>query len=401
MNIAIIGAGLTGAVIAERYARNGQNVNSVVVFEKRDHIGGNCYDYVDEETGILVSKYGPHFFHTNDEDVWQYIQQFATWIPYEARIKSRVVTGSHGQEKIVDVPVNINTVNTLFGLDIKTSEEMDAWLTSVQVPIPGQGMNSAKNSEEVCLARVGMDLYNLMFKGYTLKQWETDPKDLGPSVLARIPVRNNHDDRYFTDKYQAIPSKGYTDLIANMLRHPKITVNLNCDFLQFTDAERLALGFDFDHVFFTGPIDAYFADSGLPKLQYRSLTFKHERPGGIGQRFYQDHVTINEPSIEVPYTRTTEYAHLPYEQTKASSNENEKRQHKKLIIREYSTQHGDPYYPVPNEKNQALYLMYKRLADIETEKHNVHFVGRLASYKYYNMDQAIKAALDTFLAVNA
>ena len=383
MNIAIIGAGLTGAVIAERCARNG---HSVVVFEKRDHIGGNCYDYVDEETGILVSKYGPHFFHTNDEDVWQYIQQFATWIPYEARIKSRVVI--NGQEKIVDVPVNINTVNKLFEKDIKSSEEMDAWLKSVQVPV-----QDAKNSMEVCLARVGEELYNLMFKGYTLKQWESDPKDLGPSVLARIPVRNNHDDRYFTDKYQAIPSKGYTYLIANMLRHPKIKVKTNCDFLKFTYAERSVLGFN--HIFFTGPIDAYFANSGLPKLQYRSLTFKHERPSGVG--LYQDHVTINEPSIEVPYTRTTEYAHLPYEQTKTAKKQLQRQQ--QLIIREYSTQHGDPYYPVPNEKNQALYLIYKRLADIETEKHNVHFVGRLASYKYYNMDQAIKAALDTFASL--
>lgn len=370
MNIAIIGAGLTGAVIAERCARKG---HSVTVFEKRDHIGGNCYDYVDAETGILVSKYGPHYFHTNDEEVWQYVQQFATWIPYEPRIKSRVVM--NGQEKIVDVPVNINTVNQLFGLDMKSSEEMDAWLSSVQVPV-----QVAKNSEEVCLARVGMELYNLMFRGYTLKQWESDPKDLGPSVLARIPVRNDFDDRYFTDKYQAIPSKGYTDLIANMLRYPNITVKTNCDFLKLTDAERR-----FDQIYFTGPIDAYFADSGLPKLQYRSLTFKHERPGGVG--LYQDHVTINEPSIEVPYTRTTEYAHLPYEQTTASSKKQQ------LIIREYSTKHGDPYYPVPNEKNQALYMEYKRLADIETETRNVYFVGRLASYKYYNMDQAIKAAL--------
>ena len=385
MNIAIIGAGLTGAVIAERCSRQGHNV---VVFEKRDHIGGNCYDYIDEKTGILVSKYGPHYFHTNDEDVWQYLQQFATWIPYEARIKSRVVM--NGITKIVDVPVNINTVNTLFGLDIKSSEDMDAWLASVQVPIPQE----AQNSEEVCLARVGHELYNLMFKGYTLKQWESDPKDLGPSVLARIPVRNNYDDRYFTDKYQAIPSKGYTEMIANMLRHPKIIVNTNYDYLKFSEAEKRAFGFD--HVFFTGPIDAYFATSGLPPLQYRSLAFKHERPGGVTTRLYQDHATINEPSIEVSYTRTTEYAHLPYEQTQSRC---VSKKQLRLIVREYSTKHGDPYYPVPNENNQALYLEYKRLADIETATHNVYFVGRLASYKYYNMDQAIKAALDTLASV--
>lgn len=371
MKIAVVGAGITGAVIAEQYAANGHNVD---VYEKRDHIAGNCYDYFDEN-GILVSKYGPHFFHTNSKKVWDYIQIFADWIPYELRVKSRVIL-EDGTEKIVPVPVNIDTVNQLFNLHISSVEEMDAWLKEHQIPCV-----NPVNSEEVALSRVGKRLYELLFKGYTLKQWERHPKDLGPSVLARIPVRNNWDDRYFTDIYQALPKGGYTNFISHMLYHPNITVHLNTDYLEMDTVVRSK----YDKVYFTGPIDQFFKDSGLPKLEYRSLRFEKETINTDG--CYQPSFVINEASDSVPYTRTAEYKHLPNDRSGT-------RVDTTTIIREYSISNGDPYYPIPNERNQTLYKEYQKLAQTVTHEDNVFFVGRLASYKYFNMDQAIEVALD-------
>jgi UDP-galactopyranose mutase len=364
--IAIVGAGITGAVIAERYASKGHTVH---VFEKRDHIAGNCYDYIDENN-IIISKYGPHFFHTNNERVWDYIQQFATWIPYEVRVKSRV------GEKIVPVPVNINTVNELFGLSLSTKEDMEHWLKQNQVAI-----DNPSNSEEVALSRVGHQLYELMFKGYTTKQWERPPSDLNPSVLARIPVRDDWEDRYFTDKYQALPKGGYTKFIGEMFNSDLITVHLNRDFFTLPQEEISV----YEKVYFTGPIDQYFAHAGLDKLEYRSLRFEYIT---VNEPFYQTNVVINEPSIDVPYTRTAEYKHLPIQEHPNSE--------KTTIVREYSISGGDPYYPIPNERNLSLYKKYQELAEKETKEKNVYFVGRLASYKYFNMDQAIDAALDMF-----
>lgn len=370
MHIAVVGAGITGAVIAERYATHGHRVT---VFEKRDHIAGNCYDYIDEN-GILVSKYGPHFFHTNNQTVWNYVQQYANWIPYELRVKTRVKL-PNGLEKIVPVPVNIDTVNQLFDLNIRTTEEMDQWLQQNQIPC-----ENPTNSEEVALSRVGTQLFDLVFKGYTRKQWEREPKELGPSVLSRIPVRNNWDDRYFTDQFQAIPDGGYTKWITNMFDNPLIDIQLNTDFLKLDNPIKQS----FDKIFFTGPIDQYFADSGLDTLEYRSLKFEKIT---VHQSYFQSSFVINEASIDTPFTRTAEYKHLPNKWDNASSNVT-------TIIREYSTSNGDPYYPVPNARNMDLYHQYQQLAWQETQQANVYFVGRLASYKYFNMDQAIEVALD-------
>lgn len=369
MRIAVVGAGITGAVIAERYATYGHDVT---VYEKRDHIAGNCFDYIDEN-GILVSKYGPHFFHTNNETVWNYVQKFASWMPYELRVKTRVKL-ENDTEKIVPVPVNIDTVNQLFDLNIKTTEEMDQWLKENQIPC-----DNPSNSEEIALSRVGKRLFELIFKGYTQKQWEREPKELGPSVLARIPVRNNWDDRYFTDTYQALPHGGYTKWIANMLNHPNIHVHTNIDFFALDPSARDS----FDKIYFTGPIDQYFAGRGLEKLEYRSLRFEKQT---IHQPYFQSSFVINEASVDTPYTRTAEYKHLPNscESTAESVT---------TVIREYSISHGEPYYPVPNQRNTELYQKYQQLAKNETENANVYFVGRLASYKYFNMDQAIEVAL--------
>lgn len=371
--IAIVGAGLTGAVLAERLAQFDDQYE-IDIYEKRDHIGGNCYDYIDEN-GILVSKYGPHFFHTNNEEVWHYLQRFAEWVPYEHKTQARVLT-KDGKTHFVPVPVNIDTVNGLFGENIQTSEEMDTWLSKHQIPC-----DNPQTSEDVALSRVGRELFDLIFKEYTIKQWEKEPKELNPSVLARIPVRNNFDGRYFADKYQALPKGGYTKMIENMISYGNIKVLLNVDYLALPeDLKR-----QYDRVYFTGPIDQYFKDAGLENLEYRSLIFQHE---SIPSQFYQPVCVVNEPSLTVPYTRTTEYKHLP--------NFDHRDTPSTTIVREYSTSKGDPYYPVPNKRNLDLYAEYQKLAAAETLIKNVHFVGRLASYKYFNMDEAIAVALQMF-----
>ncbi len=363
-DVICIGAGISGAVLAERYAAIGKKV---LVLEKRDHIGGNCFDFVNE-AGILVSKYGPHLFHTNFEDVWKYVQQFGEWYPFEIR----TVASVDGQ--IVPVPVNITTVNTLFHLNIQTPQEMKRWLDENQVHV-----SQPKNGKEAAEARVGRVLYEKMFKNYTKKQWDKFPEELSPEVLNRIPVRTDFEDRYFTDKYQALPKLGYTKIFERMLSHHNITVRLNTDFFDVRNDLK-----KFEKLFYTGPIDQYFdfKHSLKEKLEYRSLRFEHET---LDQEFYQSNPIINYPSLEVPYTRVVEYKQITGQKSA-----------KTTIVREYSTDQGEPFYPVPNPRNQEIYEKYQQ----EAEKlQNIHFVGRLANYKYFNMDQAFKNALDLFYSL--
>eukprot|EP00536_Pseudo-nitzschia_multiseries_P010866 jgi/Psemu1/297693/fgenesh1_pm.348_\ len=364
-DVCIAGAGLSGAVIAERYA---SRLNKkVVVIEKRNHIGGNCYDYTDDETGIRVSQYGAHLFHTVNQRVWGYVQQFSDWTKYEHEVVG-MVNGKH-----VPIPVNIETVNTLFGLNITNIEEMDRWLSEEQVKYE----HPPRNSEEMALSRVGKRLYELIFHPYTIKQWNKEPKELGPEVTARIPVRNNHDNRYFGDPYQALPTNGYTAIFENLLCHPNIDVRLNTDYFQLRDKLRCK------HTYFTGPIDAYFAHMGYEKLEYRSLDFERKVVRNTGDRgTFQPKFVVNHPSSDTNFTRIVEYKHLL----------NQTSEHTVLFI-ERSKDGGEPYYPVPNEKNKALYRRYQELAAKEP---NVTFVGRLANYKYFNMDQAIINALELF-----
>ncbi len=363
-DIIVVGAGISGAVLAERYATVCNK--KVLVLEKRDHIGGNCYDYYNED-GILTSKYGAHLFHTNYEDVWTYVHQFSDWYPYEHKVLSYV----DGQ--LVPVPVNITTVNKLFGLNIQTEEEMQQWLADTVEKI-----EDPKNSEESALARVGRVLYEKMFKNYTKKQWDMWPAELDALVMNRIPVRTNFDDRYFTDTYQALPEGGYTPLFERMLDHPNITVRLNTDYMEIKD--QLS---GFEKLFFTGPIDQFF-DNKFDKLQYRSLRFEFTT---YDQEYYQENSVINYPN-DYDFTRIVEYKHFT------------KQKHPKTTVsREYSTWEGEPYYPVPNERNQEIYHKYQEEAE-KAEKDNIYFVGRLANYKYFNMDQAFKNALDLFARLN-
>lgn len=359
-NIVIIGAGISGAVLAERYASIGKKV---LVIEKRDHIAGNCYDYFNED-GILVSKYGAHLFHTNFEDVWEYVQKFSDWYKYEHKVLAKV------DGKLVPVPANITTVNMLLGENIQNEEEMKAWLKKNTIHY-----DNPQNGKEAALSRVGKVLYEKIFKNYTKKQWDKYPEELDASVLNRIPVRTDFDDRYFADKYQYLPKGGYTQMFEKILDNPNITILLNTDYFDVRDQFK-----DIEKLFYTGPIDQFFdfKHSLDEHLEYRSIRFVHET---LDQEYYQENSVINYPNEE-DFTRIVEYKHITGQKGP-----------KTTIVREYTTDEGEPYYPVPNPRNQAIYDKYRE----ETLKlKDIYFVGRLANYKYFNMDQAFKNALDLF-----
>lgn len=351
----IVGAGLSGATIAEHYVRAGKKV---LVIDKRDHIAGNIYDEVDSETGIRISRYGAHLFHTNDAEVWDYINRFGLFQRWDHRVLCDV------SGVLVPMPVNINTVNALFSLSLQTEQEMIDWLSKERVSC------DVKNSEDVALTRVGPRLYETLFKNYTVKQWDKLPADLEPSVLERIPVRTNFDDRYFGDRYQGLPVNGYTGLVEKMLVGAE--VRLGVDYADLSDCT-------WDKLIFTGPIDVYFKDSNLPPLEYRSINFEWQKIKTDG--FVQPNSVVNYPGNEQPYTRCVEYKHFLNQKSDWS-----------VIAKETTCASGEPYYPVPTAANRALYQKYVELAS----KTDVHFVGRLASYKYFNMDQAIRNAMDYY-----
>lgn len=367
----IIGSGLSGSVIAQQYAALSQ---TSLIIEKRSHIGGNCYDTIDDETGIRISLYGAHLFHTNSERVWKYVTQFGEWTKYEHKVLGLV------EGKYVPIPVNIDTVNALFDLNISNESEMEEWLKKEQVVYTENGVEREPlNSEEVALTRVGRRLYQLIFEPYTWKQWAKTPKELGPEVLSRIPVRSNRDDRYFSDVHQALPTEGYTALFERMLDSPLITVVTETDYFDVRDQ------LNCKRLYYTGPIDAYFNHLGWPKLEYRSLSF--ERGVKRNTKYFQPASVVNHPQShdyetgkEVDFTRIVEYKHFL----------NQTSDHTVYYI-ERSTDDGEPYYPVPNDENKNLYKRYQEMAEKEE---GVRFVGRLANYKYFNMDQAILNALE-------
>ncbi len=354
--IVIVGAGISGLVLAERYAKMGKKV---LIIEKREHIGGNCYDYINEY-GLLVSKYGAHIFHTNHNLVWDYVNMFSLFSPYTHKVKAFV------NGKIVPIPVNIETVNSLLGEKISNQAEMDKWLLEHQIPA-----ERPKNSEEVGLSRVGRDLYDLLFKPYTIKQWSKDPIDLDPLVLSRIPVRNSFDERYFTDKYQAQPINGFTKLFEKMISHRNIRVLLNTDFLKIKG--QLS---SFEKLFYTGPIDQYFGKDG--QLEYRSLKFKFDT---YNTSSYQQAAVINYP-IEHEFTRIVEYKKITGQKHPQTT-----------VSREYPTWTGEPYYPVPTWENRQKYKSFQ--SEVK-RMNNIYFIGRLAEYRYINMDEAFLNALRLF-----
>tara|TARA_B100001287_G_C22685198_1_gene532941 strand:- start:5269 stop:6399 length:1131 start_codon:yes stop_codon:yes gene_type:complete len=362
----IVGCGLSGAVIAEQIASN-KNKTSLII-EKRDHIGGNCYDYVDDETNILVNKYGAHLFHTNNEKVWDYITKFDTWKRWEHKVLSYV------DNRFVSIPVNITTINEVLNENLQDEKDIQKWLEKNQIKY-----DEIKNSEEMAKSRIGEKLYEKMVKNYTFKQWNKYPNELDKSVLARIPIRPNFDTRYFSDKYQALPEKGYTKFFEKLLDNELIEYRLNVDFFEFKKEYDLK---DIP-IIYTGPIDSYFSDIGLEKLEYRSIDFHIERHQNMN--FYQPCGAVNYPGNEKLYTRIIEYKHFLNQQSPHT-----------ITVGETTNDEGEPYYPVPNERNLQLYEKYKKMADEEQKTKKIFFVGRLANYKYFNMDQAIDNAINFF-----
>lgn len=356
----IVGAGFAGSVLAERIAS--QRDEKVLVIDRRPHIGGNAYDRYDD-AGILIHQYGPHIFHTNSEMIFNYLSQFTDWRPYEHRVLA------HVDGMLLPIPINLDTINKLYGLALDSSglERFFADRAEAKAEI--------RTSEDVVVSRVGRELYEMFFRTYTRKQWGIDPSQLDKAVTARVPVRTSRDDRYFTDTFQFMPKSGYTALFEKMLRHSNIKVVLDAEYRELCNVV------PHRRVIFTGPIDEFF-DYRYGKLPYRSLRFEHVT---CETEWYQPVAVVNYPQSE-PYTRVTEYKHLTGQRHMRTS-----------LTYEYPAEDGDPYYPVPQSRNAALYKKYEELA---RKRSDVWFVGRLATYRYYNMDQVVGQALATFKRIN-
>ena len=349
----IVGAGFSGAVVASQMARNFGK--KVMLVDRRPHVAGNAYDHHDP-AGLLVHKYGPHIFHTNSKDVFGYLSLFTEWRNYEHRVLASV----DGQ--LVPVPINLDTVNRLHRLNL-SEEQLEGYLEGI-----AEKRTSITTSEDLIVSRVGRDLYEKLFRNYTRKKWGLDPSQLDASVAARIPVRLNRDDRYFSDTYQAMPLHGYTRMFENMLDHPNISISLGTDYRDVWKAIK------YKELIYTGPVDEFF-DFRLGKLPYRSLQFRHET---LDTPRLQPVAVINYPNDHA-YTRVTEFKQLTGQSHPKTS-----------VVYEYPCDEGDPYYPIPRPENAALYKAYESLA---SQTAGVHFAGRLATYKYYNMDQVVAQAL--------
>ena len=352
----IVGAGFAGSVLAERLA-NGSD-KKILICDKRPHIAGNAFDFYNDE-GILIHKYGPHIFHTNSNDVFDYLSKFTDWRSYEHRVLASV------DGMLVPMPINLDTINKLYGLNL-TAFEVEKFFESL-----AEKTEHIRTSEDVVVSKVGRELYEKFFKNYTRKQWGLDPSELDASVTARVPTRTNRDDRYFTDSHQAMPKHGYTRMFEKMLNNPNIKIMLNCDYREIVNQ------MSFKEMIYTGPVDAFF-DYRYGKLPYRSLEFKHETHD---TEQFQSAPVVNYPN-EQAYTRITEFKYLTGQEHKKTS-----------IVYEFPRAEGDPYYPIPRKENADIYAKYKLLADARSD---VHFVGRLATYKYYNMDQIVAQALMTY-----
>jgi UDP-galactopyranose mutase len=357
----VVGAGFAGSVLAERLAT--QRNEKILLIDRRSHIGGNAFD-IRNDVGILIHRYGPHIFHTNSEAIVNYLSQFTEWRPYEHRVLAKV------DNQLVPIPINRDTVNKLYGLSLSSDEAVEHFFAN-----RAENVEEIRTSEDVVVNKVGRELYEKFFRGYTRKQWGVDPSQLDKSVTARVPVRTNSDDRYFGDTFQQMPLRGYTEMFKNILDNPNITLELGTDFSRIRDRVR------YKRLIFTGPIDEYF-DFCFGKLPYRSLRFDHQT---IDREWFQPVAVVNYPQTE-DYTRITEYKHLTGQFHSKTS-----------VTYEYPTDQGDPYYPVPRAENQALYKQYEKLA---LARKDVWFAGRLATYQYYNMDQVVGQALATFRRIN-
>jgi UDP-galactopyranose mutase len=355
----IVGAGFAGSVLAERLAS--QRGERVLIIDKRPHIAGNAYDCLDA-SGVLIHQYGPHIFHTNSEAIFNYLSNFTRWRFYEHRVLASV------DGMLVPIPINLDTVNRLYGLSL-TSEQLEAFFAERAEPVA-----EIRTSEDVVVSKVGRDLYEKFFRGYTRKQWGMDPSELDKSVTARVPTRTNRDDRYFGDRLQFMPADGYTAMFERMLSHPNIRILLGVDFAEIQNSVR------YKRLIYTGPIDEFFGFR-LGKLPYRSLRFEHVQ---LDKEWHQPVAVVNYPQDQ-DYTRITEYKHLTGQEHPTTS-----------LTYEYPEATGDPYYPIPRPENAELLRRYEQLARGTPD---VWFVGRLATYRYYNMDQVVGQALATFTRI--
>jgi UDP-galactopyranose mutase len=357
----VVGAGFAGSVLAERLAS--QRGDSVLLIDRRPHLGGNSHDRIDE-AGLLIHQYGPHIFHTNSDVIVRYLSMFTDWRDYEHRVLALV------EGQLLPIPINLDTVNRLYGLDLDT-DGMERFLAARR-----ERVARIRTSEDMLVSTVGRDLYEKFFRGYTRKQWGVEPSQLAKSVAARIPIRTNRDDRYFSDAFQKMPADGYTRVFQRMLDHPLIEIALGVDFSDVKDRV------PHRRMIFTGPIDEFF-DYRFGRLPYRSLQFRHETRD---EEWYQSVAVVNYPQTE-SFTRVTEYKHLTGQ-----------RHPKTSLIFEYPSDVGDPFYPVPRPENESLYKRYQSLGQATPD---VWFVGRLASYRYYNMDQVVGQALSAFGRIDA
>lgn len=370
----IVGAGFAGITLAERLAN--ERGRSVLVVERRGHIGGNAYDHYDDH-GVLLHTYGPHYFRTNSPRIRDYLSRFTEWHPVDYQIRA------FARGRYWNFPVNLNTFEQLVG-HRATTEEMEAWLSERRIPFA-----SPANSEEVILSQTGREFYELFFEGYTLKQWRRHPRELDASVCGRIPIRTNRDDRYLREDFQALPKAGYTRMFERMLAscRDRVRVLLHTDYREVREQVR------YRHLVYTGPVDEYF-DHAEGRLPYRSLRFEAEsfEPGALRARepvagkpgFWQPAMQVNYPGDE-PFTRIVEIKHATGQQCANTT-----------IVREYPEDFGpcrEPYYPIPAPDSAALYARYRERAEVER---GVSFIGRLATYRYYNMDQVVGMALAEF-----
>ena len=349
----VVGCGLSGTTCARALAERGQRV---LIIDKRNHIGGNAYDCYNDD-GILIHRYGPHIFHTQFGHVWEFLSRFTRWRLYRHRVLASV------HNMLVPIPINLDTINILFNASYteQTIGEFYENLKNEAMPI--------RNARDMVVSKIGEHLYELFYKGYTKKQWDLYPEDLAPEVTARIPVRYNRDDLYFSDLYQGIPIGGYTQMVAGMLDHPLIQVVLN------TEYKLIRNEIAADKTICTGPIDEYF-DYQLGKLPYRSIEFQFET---IDKQNHQPVATVNYPN-DYDFTRITEFKWITGQVHPGTT-----------IVKEYPNSAGEPYYPVPRAENKELYGRYEELA---AREENVHFLGRLGRYQYLNMDIAVKEALE-------
>lgn len=358
-NILIVGAGFSGVVIGRKLAEQGHKIR---IIDKRTHIAGNCYDARDEKTQVMVHTYGPHIFHTDNKDVWNFIQQFSTMMPYTNRVKATY------NGKVFSLPINLHTINQFFNKTCSPNEAREL--------IKEKGDDSIsdpKTFEEQALRFVGKELYEAFFKGYTIKQWGMSPTELPASILKRLPIRFNYDDNYFNHKYQGMPKDGYTDMIENISKHENITVDLN---VEYGTEERKS----YDHIFYSGPLDAFY-EYRFGRLGYRTLDFEKFTFDGD----FQGCAVMNYCEQQVPYTRITEHKYFsPWETHEGS-----------VCYKEYSRACGEndvPYYPIRQVGEMALLEKYLDLANCEK---GITFVGRLGTYRYLDMDVTIAEALKT------